>query len=53
MMYKVTLINSVTNLPHEVLGRPICVVTDNLKPVVEQLMRNRDSKLFRVSVEEV
>ena len=50
-MYTVTLINIQTNKPHEVGGTPVIVPTDNPDFTSEQLLRNRDTKLFRVHIE--
>lgn len=50
-MYIVTLINTQTNRPHEVGGTTVVVPTDNPEFTSEQLLRNRDTKLFRVHIE--
>jgi hypothetical protein len=50
-MYTVTLINIQTNRPHEVGGTPVVVPTDNPDFTSQQLLRNRDTKLFRVHIE--
>ena len=50
-MYRVTLINSQTNEPHYIAGQPVVVETTELTYTVEQVMRNRDPKLFRIIVE--
>ncbi len=50
-MYKITLINTQTNQPHEVAGSQVIVFSDSLDHTAEQLMRNRDTKLFRLMIE--
>lgn len=52
-MYKVILINSITKLPHEVASEPVIIFTNNLQFTAEQLMRNRDPNIFRLSIEKV
>jgi hypothetical protein len=52
-MYKVTLINTQTNQPHEVGGSPVEIYSRDLDRDVEQLMRNRDKNLFRILIERV
>lgn len=50
-MYKITLINSQTNQPHEVGGSQVSIFSKDIDRDVEQLMRNRDPNLFRVLIE--
>lgn len=52
-MYKVTLINTQTNQPHEVGGSSVEIYSRDLDRDVTQLMRNRDPLLFRILVERV
>ncbi len=52
-MYRVTLINTQTNQPHEVGGSVVQIYTKDLDKDVQQLMRNRDPLLFRITVERV
>jgi hypothetical protein len=52
-MYRVTLINTQTNQPHEVGGSVVEIYTKDLDKDVQQLMRNRDPLLFRITVERV
>ncbi len=50
-MYKITLINAQTNQPHEVGGAAVVIYSKDLDRDVEQLMRNRDTRLFRILIE--
>jgi hypothetical protein len=50
-MYKITLINSQTNQPHQVNGCVIEMYSRTLDRDVEQLMRNRDPSQFRLVIE--
>lgn len=52
-MYKVTLINTQTNQPHEVGGSPVEIYSKDLDRDVNELMRNRDPLLFRILIERV
>lgn len=50
-MYKITLINTQTNQPHEVAGSQVETFSKDVDRDVESLMRNRDHKLFSVVIE--
>lgn len=50
-MYKITLINTQTNQPHQVNGYTVEVYSTDLDRDVAQLMRNRDPLLYRIIIE--
>jgi hypothetical protein len=50
-MYKVSLYNKENKRTHEVAGEPVVIYTDRLEYTVEQLMRNRDPRLYSINIE--
>ena len=52
-MYKIILINTQTNQPHEIGGSPVEIYSKDLDRDVNELMRNRDPLLFRIVIERV